>query len=181
MDGVFVIKRKQKQTSCLGKPWRYGSGCFSRASLLPLAGQENQKSDKPIRAVRPENEEQDHLGFGKQGNEAKNPSFLRGRRFIIDRLCNRQSLFLRSLQKLPLFPVMSGVSLGGKWSPVSGGPSQDGSPLAPRLLRCSSASPWRSWHRLALGANGPLLGAERRFQRCLAQGYTGLFRLALAG
>jgi len=38
MYEVFVIKRKQKQTSCSEKPWRYGSQCFYRElhyCLLP--------------------------------------------------------------------------------------------------------------------------------------------------
>lgn len=48
------------------KVWK--SVLLKRASLLSLAKQENQKSNKLICHVRPENEEQDQLGFGKQRN-----------------------------------------------------------------------------------------------------------------
>lgn len=66
MDEVFVIKRKQKQTSCLESPEGKGGTAVRKSSTAAPCQARKYKSDKFIHHCSPETKGWAHLGLGKQ-------------------------------------------------------------------------------------------------------------------
>lgn len=66
MDEVFVIKRKQKQTSCLESPEGKGGTAVRKSSTAAPCQARKYKSDKFIHHCSPETKGWAHLALGKQ-------------------------------------------------------------------------------------------------------------------